>query len=372
MKVVYFTRAYGPHDRRFVQALAETQEEVTFLSLERGGTDGPPGEDRRVRWEEDLLRGRKWSWRILPTLTARLAAVLRRLHPDLVHAGPIQQCALLTALAGYRPLVSMSWGSDLLLGARRGLGRWAAAFALWRTDVLVCDSQTVRRTAQGLGMKDGRIVVFPWGVDLERFQPGRPGAARRQLGWERAIVLISVRAWEPLYGVEEVVEAFARGARSDSRLRLLLLGDGSRREAIRTAVARSRLEDRVHMPGWIPGERLPDYYNSADVYVTASRSDGSSVSLLEAMASGLPCVGSDIPGNREWIAPGETGFLYPVGEPALLEREVRRLSAEAGMREALGRRARGIVQARADWRRSVQALQLAYQRALDSRSERTG
>ena len=65
--------------------------------------------------------------------------------------------------------------------------------------------------------------------------------------------------------------------------------------------------DRVHFGGQVGYDNLPLYYGASDLYLSASHSDGSSVSLMEALASGLPVLVSDIPGNREWISEGKTG-----------------------------------------------------------------
>lgn len=362
MRVLYFSRGYTPHDHRFLAALAKTEHEVCYLRLESGG----PGEESRpvppkvrmIGWPDGE---RPWRWTEVPRRRGELRRALEEVRPDLVHAGPIPRGALLTALAGFRPLVTMSWGSDLLRDARRGLGRWVARYTLSRSAALICDCETVRRAAQSLGMPEERIVVSPWGVDLRHFSPGPDGGLRSRLGWESAFVILSTRSWERIYGVEVLVEGFIRAALSDASLRLLALSGGSLRHRMEDRLRRTGLADRVRFAGQVAHDELPAHYRAADVYLSASRCDGTSVSLLEAMASGLPSVVSDIPANREWVEPGVNGWWFRDGDAAALANSIL---AARGMGQGLkqvGRRARATAEARADWARNFPALLRAYE-----------
>ena len=154
-----------------------------------------------------------------------LRRVIRKIQPDVIHAGPIQTCALLTALSGYHPLVSMSWGSDILKDADRSWAwRWATKYALKHTDVLIGDCRAVQEKAAIFGFPEERTVLFPWGVDLETFQPGKNEAYRERHGWQGKFVILSLRSWAPIYGVDNVVRAFARAVQVEPDLRLLLPG----------------------------------------------------------------------------------------------------------------------------------------------------
>ncbi|MCJ7569286.1 MAG: glycosyltransferase [Anaerolineales bacterium] len=199
MRVLYFTRGFGPHDQRFVSALLEMGHEVTYLGLtaKRDGLTGSTFSNR-IHIEEDLAVGVDPGWFDLIKLVPKARKTIRRIHPDIVHAGPIQKSALLVALAGYHPMVSMSWGSDLLMEARRGRGCWGAKFTLNRSDALLCDCQAVKERAQALGISSERIVVFPWGVNLSHFNPQGSAEARNKLGWGPDFVLLSARMWEPI------------------------------------------------------------------------------------------------------------------------------------------------------------------------------
>jgi glycosyltransferase involved in cell wall biosynthesis len=310
------------------------------------------GGQRAVRWQDSAA------------LLADFKRVLREVKPDLVHAGPIQTPAFLTAAAGFRPLVSMSWGSDLLKDADRdGWMRWKTRYTLKRTSVLIGDCQAVSQKAQSFGFPAERVVLFPWGVDLQRFSPGRADEFRQRLGWQDQFVMLSLRSWEPIYGVDLLVRAFARAAQQLPQLRLLLLGGGSQSAIIHQILARNDLLDRVYLGGQVSQNELSKFYRAADLYISASHSDGSSVSLMEALACGKPVLVSDIPGNCEWITPGREGWIFPDGnEEALLEAMLR-VCGQPEKLTGAGLAARALAKKRANWTENTKELLRAYQLA---------
>ncbi|HMK07558.1 MAG TPA: glycosyltransferase family 4 protein [Anaerolineales bacterium] len=364
MRVLYFSESYGPHDHRFLTFLAGSGWSVSYLRR-RGGPvlerrPLPDGVSVLPPLDPDPARPRRLGIALLEPLRQ----ALEQSRPDVVHAGPIPACAYLVASARFPRLVGMSWGSDLLDDASFGLARWQAIRALRATSVFLGDCEAVRRRAVDLGMDERRTVIFPWGVDLETFRPGPPAFARQRLGWEERTVFLCLRSWETRYGVDTVVEAFLRAARRDADLRLILAGDGSLRPGLIERIESSGLADRFWIPGYVAYSELPMLYHSADVYVSGAHSDGSSVSLLEAMACGLPCLVTDIPGNREWVEAGRSGLWFQPGDVAGL---ANRMIEAAGLRStwaALGSRGRDITESRADWRRNAPRMIEAYQRAL--------
>ncbi len=368
MRILYFSRDYTSHDYRFLEALASTEHDVFYLRLEAGPVSevrALPSGISRIDWKGGSRPTARMDY---PRLLIGLRNVLGNLQPDLVHAGPVQQSAFMTAVLGFRPLVSMSWGSDLLMRARQGYGRWMAAYTLRRSQVLVGDCQAVRSAAIGLGMPEDRIVVFPWGADLSHFSPGGSGELKTRLGWDRDFVLLSTRAFERDYGVEAVVRAFTIAFRRAPILRLLVLGQGSLESKLRSMVRESGLEDKVHFAGQVDYVDLPKYYRVAHLYLSASIVDGSSVSLLEAMSCGIPALVSDIPGNREWVVPGRNGWLFPTGDDKALAEAIVRLASDPVELDQMGRAGREVAVKRADWRRNSKRLMEAYELATSAAS----
>lgn len=372
MRIIYFTRDYTPHDHRFLSALAETDHEVFFLRLERRNTHL---EDRPLppRITNILWRGGERQARLQDgiVLLRDLGRVIREIKPDLIHAGPIQKTAFLTALAGYHPLVSMSWGSDLLKDAEQNwMWRWATGFTLRHTAILIGDCQAVSEKAQTYGFPERRTVLFPWGVDLKHFIPGTSAAFRERLGWqEDAFVLLSLRSWEPLYGVDVFLLAFAQAAKLVPELMLILLGGGSQAPLLRQILMKNNLMDRVYFGGQVSQNDLPEFYRAADLYVSASHSDGSSVSLMEALASGRPVLVSDIPGNLEWITDGVQGWIFPDGDQDAICAGILKAFHQRERLSLYGQAARSLAEKRANWSDNFQHLMEAYEMAITNGSK---
>ena len=373
MKILYFTSAFSPHDLRFLTALASTENEVHYLPILNSGWQRAQGElSIRVKIERPLYQSASVNWLNYVRLVRELRLRVGQIQPDLVHAGPIHLGAAITALAGFKPLVSMSWGSDLLWEARRPVPATAARIALRSSAAFIGDCEAVRRAAIKLGMDKERITLFPWGVDLRHFTPGSGEDLRARLGWQENFILLSVRSFEPLYGVDIIINAFIQLAPQIPSLRLLLLGDGSKKKSFMERLQRAGLEDRVKFIGVVKRVELPEYYRAADLYLSASYSDGSSVSLLEAMACGLPSLVSDIPGNQEWITPGVTGWLFESGKVISLIEWIKQVSHSRSESITVCESARVVVQKRADWSKNFPKLLNAYALAREYASVKTG
>jgi glycosyltransferase involved in cell wall biosynthesis len=348
MKILYFSRQYGPHDHRFLSAILEFGHRALFLCADpRKLTQDP----RPLPAGVELLSG------VLPRAIAAS-------QPDLVHAGPLTHCAYEAALTDFQPFVAMSWGSDILYDAQKDFfARRRVRAALGAARVLIGDCAAVADAAAAMRFPPERIVTFPWGIDLATFSPGA-SELRTELGWQDNFVLLHLRAWEHFYGAEAVLRAFLQLAPRHPNLRLLMPGDGSQASRFKRLIANSGFADRVHLPGKVSQADLPFFYRAADLYLSASKSDGSSVSLMEALACGVPALVSDIPGNREWVSEGQQGWLFPVGDGAALADKIERAMQDRAALRSMSQNARTTAEARADWQRNKLGLQRAYELAV--------
>ena len=127
-----------------------------------------------------------------------------------------------------------------------------------------------------------------------------------------------------------------------ARLRLVIVGDGSLRPEIEEVLR----ADGVRELAWLPGERsdVAPLLPALDAFVLPSLAEGISNTILEAMACGVPVIATDVGGNRELVAEGETGMLVPAGDVPALAAGILRLADDAAMRArfGLGSRARAL------------------------------
>jgi glycosyltransferase involved in cell wall biosynthesis len=358
MKIIYFSTSYSPHDHRFLSGLAKTEHKVYFLRLEPARNES---EDRIVPTEIEQIHwaggGREFRWGDVPKYVRSLKRIIAKIQPDLVHAGPIQSVGLIAVLTGFRPILMMSWGYDLMMDVHRN--KWwerVTRYTLKRSTFFTSDAQVTRNKAVQYGMNPERTVVFPWGVDLDHFQPNRKTEKPKN-----GTTLFCNRSWEPIYGVDVLAKAFVRATQTQPNLRLILLGGGSMSGELRRIL--SPVKDQVLFGGYKSQKELPRFYNMADLYISPSHVDGSSVSLMEAMGCGLPCLISDIPANKEWVS-DENGWLFADGDVASLAEKILLAAKKRDTLIEMGARSRAIAEERADWTKNFAKLLDAYEQTV--------
>ena len=302
----------------------------------------------------------KFRWLDLPKYVLSLRRVIKQIKPDLIHAGPIQTCTFIAVLTGFHPILTMSWGFDLMQDVHRNW--WyerVTHYVLRNTQFFISDAIVTRDKAVAYGMNLDHTVVFPWGVDLQHFTP-----KDWSLVTDNSFTVFCNRSWEPRYGVDVLARAFVKVAQSKPELSLILLGDGSQGARIRQILLNGGVLDRVTFGGQISQTELPRWYHWADVFISPSHVDGSSVSLMEALACGLPCLVSDIPANQEWVTEGENGWLFPDGDVDTLAAKILQAMDQRKSLPKIGSAARTVAEERADWKKNSAKLMQALQQAL--------
>ncbi|MDI3388468.1 glycosyltransferase [Streptomyces sp. B-S-A8] len=291
-----------------------------------------------------------------PRLASEVRAVARMVQtcrPDVVHAHSAKAgVAARLALRGRVPTVFQphAWSFSAVEGTMAAATlRWERFAARW-CDRIVCVSAAERNEGQAAGIA-ARWDVIPNGVDLSRFGPA-PGSGERR----RPPLVVCVGRLCRQKGQDVLLRAWPEvlGAVPDARL--ALVGDGplrSRWEA--TAPA------RVEFVGGV-ADVLP-WLHRADLLVLPSRWEGMALAPLEAMATALPVVVTDVNGARESLPTGHRDVaLVPPEDPRALARSVATLLADAPLRVAMGRQVFSHAQESFDVRRAAQAVMDVYRR----------
>jgi len=184
-----------------------------------------------------------------------------------------------------------------------------------------------------------RVHLVPWGVDLTRFRP----AAEREPG-----LLLSARMHEPVYDLPTVLRGVAVELAADPAARLVIAGEGRGTPELERLAAQLLPAGRYRFIGRIGIEAMVEWLGRAEVYLSASHSDSTSQSLIEAMACGAIPVVSDIEGNRAWVRDGENARLFAPGDSDGLARALRAARADTAWAAAARRVNRARVERDAD------------------------
>ncbi len=287
-----------------------------------------------------------------PGAYPRAFRILRKLQPDVVHTRNLPALDMLApaALARVPRLIHSEHGLDVaeLDGRHRKynlLRRLSRAVVDHYVSVSPDLADWLHRD---IGVPAERVSTICNGVDTQRFAPGRDGRALLPTGFAGAdsVVIGTVGRLEPIKDQATLVRAFlgllAADPKLRDRVRLVIVGEGSRREDLERLLAAGGAADLA----WLPGARedTARIYRSFDVFVLPSLREGISNTLLEAMASGLPIVATRVGGNPGLVEEGSSALLVPPAAPdalgqALLryvgDQDLRRAHGEAGRARAL-------------------------------------
>lgn len=287
-------------------------------------------------------------------LVDRFQSIYQAIEPDVIHGHFLTNTAQFVAAAEDGPKVLTAWGSDVCRdAARSAIVRSALRRALRRTDALVCVAKHLQLRLLDWGIRAKKTSIVPMGVDLETFKPGTQS--------ETPPPVISTRTLSSIYDVGTLIEAVPHVSRMFPNIRFEIVGSGPLAQRLQIRAETLGVSGIVSFRHHVPHSIMPELLRRAAIYVSTSRSDGASVSLLEAMASGLAPVVTDIPANREWVVNSENGFLFPPGDHATLAERIEGLVANPDLIAQFGRRCRAIVESRADWNRNMQEVLAIYE-----------
>lgn len=234
-----------------------------------------------------------------------------------------------------------TYGFSYAALSRRGPTRLLKAaverLGLRHAAAVIATTEALRARAARL---NPRVELVPNGVDTRHFAP--PAGGRRPGSPARVLYVGRFSAEKNL---ETVVAAAAAVARRRP-LRLVLVGAGPLEAPLREQARAAGLETEFR--GVVPHERLPEIYREADAFVLASFTEGHPKVLIEALASGVPCVASDCEGNRSLVSDGVTGLLFDPRRPAELGDRLARVLGDEALAQGLGRAGRALAVARYD------------------------
>ncbi|HBX68776.1 MAG TPA: glycosyltransferase family 4 protein [Chloroflexi bacterium] len=183
------------------------------------------------------------------------------------------------------------------------------------------------------------IEIIPNGVDVDHFAPV-------ERTWNPGRMLFVGRI---VYqkGLDVLFQAL--GGLLDLEWQLTLVGDGNQRPHLEAQARALGMLDRIHFTGWLTGEAVVEQYQRANLYVAPSRHEGMPNVVLEAMASGLPVIASQIAGNEELVTPGFNGMLVPSGDAAALQSSLREMLTSPERQQSMGAASRQRVVASYTW-----------------------
>ncbi|MDD1669672.1 MAG: glycosyltransferase, partial [Methanomicrobiales archaeon] len=229
----------------------------------------------------------------------RIGRLIREIDPDLVHAQFITKYGFHLPLGGKWPTVVSAWGDDILILPPGSLPiRVFTKRVLAKADLVYAVSQDLRRhILDDFGISPEKVRYLPIGIDTAVFSPG--GEQRKEHAGP--LVIFSNRGFYPVYDTRTLLSGFALALKENPGLTLVLKGDGPELQEMKGLAASMNLIGAVAFKERSSYTDVPGDLWSADTFVSTATSDGTPVSVLEAMSTGLPCIATRVGGVPEWI-----------------------------------------------------------------------
>lgn len=332
MRIVFLAWQGSVHTRRWVAFFARRGHEVHVITCGDGTAWDTADERNRHPYAVHEVGTPKLGKLGYFAKIPAVRRLIRRIEPDVVHAHFVTSYGMLGLYGGFRPLVVTAHGDDVLITPQRQPMRWLVQRVLKEASIITVPSEPMRSAVIELLGADQTaagfpIAVFQYGVETERLQLVAAVARATEHTRDRPVV-ISTRAFLDLYRIDLLIEAVAELRDRGILIDLQLAGDGPLRAALEQRVSARGLEEQVSFLGHVAAAELEHHVARADLFASVAESDGVSLSLLEALALGTVPVLSDIPANRSWIAPDESGVLVDLTVQSVADGIVRALALD--------------------------------------------
>ena len=364
LRLVYLGDPNETHTRRWVGWFADHGHEVSLVVPADMPLESPlQPEVTLIRLPVYGDRGFKplgyWDGR------QAVRSTVRRLRPDLLHVHYLTGYGWLAWESGLRPYAVTVWGSDVFrtLPASRK-ARWLGRLSLRGAALVTADSHDLAEASIAGGARRERTREVQFGVDMARFKPGGVDPTlRERLGLGPGRVVFSARTLLGFYRHDVVIRALAQ-LPDDVQLLLSARHEDPNVRASLEALAREAgVADRVRIVDTVAHADMPGVLRLADVMVSVPETDGTPVTILEALATGTRVVASDVPSVREWLGGLDPKALVPVGDVDATATALRRaLDVSAGQAARIAADGRALVAATADYDANMRRVEADYVR----------
>jgi len=295
-------------------------------------------------------------------------AVLRN-RCDMIHVHWAIPTGLIGVLAGVllkKPVIVTIHGSDFRMATEGSkLLKNIFLYVCRRAKEIFCVSELQAKEIEKMGVRREKVSALPMGIEESFLKAGR---SREEKLIDQEHSILSNRNLLPLYNVSLLIRAIPMVLKEEPNTKFLIAGDGPERENLEREARDLKVSRFVKFLGRVPHEEMADLLGQTDIFVSTSLHDGTSVSLLEAMGSGAFPIVTDIPSNREWISPGQNGFLVPIDEERFLAEKILKAIRNQDLIERSRDKNFCLIKEKALWPVTIARTKEIYRIVLDSKS----
>lgn len=338
MKICYLADINSAHTHKWLNYFKNKGYEIHVISLGNGKYEGVTVHcldvtDNVMKKASDKNKLQYFK------KVKRVKELVNEIKPDILHAHYATSYGLLGALADYHPYIISAWGSDVYdFPIKSPIHKMMLKYNLKKADYIFSTSNVMKEETKKYTDKD--IEVTPFGVDINKFVPGRIE--------KEEIVIGTIKTLEEKYGIQYLVKAFSilKERNPDVKLKLRIGGKGSQEEYLKNLCSELKIEDDTVFLGFVKPDDVIKEFQNFDIAVFPSTLDSESfgVAAVEAESCGTPIVVSDVGGLMESTKPGVTSLVAKKASVQDLADKIDILVKNKDLRIKMGNAARTFVE----------------------------
>ncbi|WP_292468783.1 glycosyltransferase family 4 protein [Methanolobus sp.] len=352
MKICLIADAVSIHTQRWAQYFVQQGDEVHLISYEPSKLDYS-GVNVHVigSWFKNLYLS------FFPR-HIKIYFLIRRLKPDIVHAHFISKFGFHVAALGFSPVIMSAWGTDILVIPYHSRLLWHfTKLSLKSSNMVFGVSDDIsRKIISEFGVSPEIVKTVPFGVDTRLFH----SLDKSNTDSEGKITVLSNRNFLEVYDLANLINAIPLVIARNKDIHFIIKGSGPLEKDLKELVGKLGIGEHVTFIGWLEYEQMPELLHQSDIYVSTAISDGSPVSVLEAMACGKACIVTDVGGVSEWVKDGVSGYLIPPCDPQILASKILELADNLDIRTNLGKNALSVIELKGDWYHIMEDVRKQY------------
>jgi len=359
LRICYLAGGCSVHTQKWIKYFADKSYDVHLVTF----IEPWPVEGVKVR------KLRYFSKVAYPSRILAVRKAVKEINPDILHAHYVSHNGVYGALTGFKPFVVTAWGDDVLIEPKKSMvKRYLVKYVLRKADLITTNSNSAIRTILGFGVDEEKVKLVVHGVDLRVFHPIENNEdLKEELCVKRNYqVVISTRNLEPEYDVGTLIKAMPYVIDECPNTFFMIVGDGTLRRQLEELACKLGVAKNVKFVGSVSNREMPKFLGVSDIYVSTSLSDIRSVSLLEAMANGLPVVVTDLDGNKECVKEGVNGFLFSKGDFKALAEKIVYLLRDEDARRRFGAINRNYVEKEGSYEKEMRKMEKLYEELVEA------
>ena len=314
-KALFISKSKSSHDQRFVQSLGQV------LSIDECYIDSDTDPGQQIEWAKY----------------------------EILIASPLSTGISIIPVESQSSIIGICMAYEINEEAKSNVGLQEIQRNINRCSAIVCDSEFIENTIRNNYNFGGELIRIAYGCDKERFE---------EIEFQDRDILriVSTRNWTKIHSNHTTLSALGKAYEQGLKFIASFFGSGEELTNETKIEANALMPNQVSFHGAYTQENLPKILANSEIFVSASISDGFSVSLLEAMTAGRICICRDFPTNRELIKNGQNGFLFS-SEAQLTELLINISNLKFDEKERISKAAKKSVSEIADWSRNSLELQ---------------